>query len=225
MRILLSCLLVAASASLWARQEPAPVRQAVERFLSSQTAGLPGDVTLAVDDIDPANHLVACTALDVSLPAGARAWGRTHVNVRCLAPEPWSLFVAARVRVVGDYLVAARPLRQGQTIEPGDLGRMRGDLAELPPGILTDRELAVGRTALISVIAGHPLRTDMLRQPLVVRQNQTVRIISRGVGFQVASEGRALGPGSDGEVVQVRLANGQVLSGIARAGGVVEINF
>ena len=213
------------TASVAARQEPAPVRLAVERFLAAQTAGLPGEVSVVVEDIDAANQLARCSAFDVSLPAGTRAWGRTHVNVRCLAPEPWSLFVSTRVRVVGDYLVAARPLRQGQTLAAGDLGRLRGDLAELPPGILTDPGLAIGRTALMSVVAGHPLRTDMLRQPHVVRQNQTVKVVSRGAGFQVASEGRALGPGADGDVVQVRLASGQVLSGIARPGGIVEIAF
>ena len=46
-----------------------------------------------------------------------------------------------------------------------------------------------------------------------------------GAGFQVASEGRALNQGSEGEVIQVRLTSGQVVSGIARASGVVEVGF
>lgn len=224
MRHLLLCLIIAAAPVL-ARQEAAPVRQAVERFLATQSKGLPGEVSISVDDIDAGNQLPPCSALDVALPGGARAWGRTHVAVKCLGPEPWAIFVAARVRVIADYLVTAHPLSQGQTVGSSDLAWLHGDLADLPPGILTDPAQAVGRTAAISVISGRPLRADMLRLPLLVRQNQTVKIISRGNGFLVTNEGKALGQGSEGDVIQVRLANGQVISGIARAAGVVEVSF
>jgi flagellar basal body P-ring formation protein FlgA len=224
MRILLLCLFCAAAPVL-AHQDAVAVRQAVERFLVTQGKGLPGEVSFTVDDIDAGNQLTPCSAFDVSLPAGARAWGRTHVAVKCLGPEPWTIFIAAKVKVAADYLVTAHPLAQGQTLAAGDLARMRGDLAELPPGILTDPAQAIGRTALISVIAGRPLRTDMLRLPLLVRQNQTVKIVSRGAGFQVANEGKSLSQGSEGDVIQVRLTSGQVISGIARASGVVEVNF
>ncbi len=209
----------------YGRQDLAPVKKAVEDFLRVQTQGLPGEASFSVGNLDPNNQLTACDSFDVSLPPGARAWGRTHVAVRCLAPESWSLFVAAQVRVVADYLVAAHPLVQGQTLIAGDLVRRKGDLADLPAGILTDEAQAVGRTASLSIIAGRPLRADMLRQPLLVRQNQVVRIVSRGPGFQVANEGKALNQGSEGEVVQVRLGNGQVVSGVARAGGIVEVGF
>ena len=216
---------VAAPVSALARQDPFPVRQAIERFLVSQSQGLPGEVSITIEDIDGNNQLVPCAALDVSLPPGARAWGKTHVAVRCLAPEVWGLFVAAKVRVVADYLVTAHPLSQGQAVLSDDLAHMRGDLADLPAGILTDEAQAIGRTLTLSVVAGRPLRADMLRLPLLVRQNQTVKLVSRGAGFQVASEGRALNQGSEGEVIQVRLTSGQVVSGIARASGVVEVGF
>jgi flagella basal body P-ring formation protein FlgA len=182
-------------------------------------------VSFTVGNLDPNNQLPPCNSFDVSLPPGARAWGRTHVGVRCLAPDNWSLFVAAQVRVIADYLVTAHPLAQSQTVVAGDLVRRRGDLADLPAGILTDEAQAIGRTASLSIVAGRPLRADMLRQPLLVRQNQAVRVVSRGPGFQVASEGKALNQGSEGEVIQVRLGNGQVVSGLARAGGIVEVGF
>jgi flagellar basal body P-ring formation protein FlgA len=207
------------------RQDLAPVNQAVEDYLRIQTQGLPGEISFTIGNLDPNNQLPPCSSMEVSLPPGARAWGRIHVAVRCLAPETWSLFVAAQVRVIADYLVAAHPLVQGQTVTGADLAQQRGDLAELPAGILTDQTQAIGRTASLSIVAGRPLRADMLRQPLLIRQNQAVRIVSRGAGFQVASEGKALNQGSEGEVIQVRLANGQVVSGLARAGGIVEVGY
>lgn len=77
----------------------------------------------------------------------------------------------------------------------------------------------------MSIAAGRPLRADMLRQPIVIQQNQTVKLVSRGAGFQVSNEGRALTNGLEGQIVQVRLASGQVVSGVARTGGIVEIGF
>ena len=101
----------------------------------------------------------------------------------------------------------------------------REERVRLIGGILTDEQQALGRSAKLSIAAGRPLRSDMLRQPLVVQQNQTVKVVTRGPGFQVANEGRALNNGLAGQVVQVRLGNGQIVSGIARASGIVEIAF
>lgn len=208
-----------------ARQDPEVVKEAVDTFLKAQAAGLPGQVNHSVGSLDSRNQLAPCSALDVALPPGAKGWGRTNVIVRCLAEPGWSVFLPVHIRVVADYLVTAMPLAQGQTVTAADLLRRQGDLSDLPAGILTDERQAVGRTAAYAIAAGRPLRADMLRQPTVVQQNQTVKVISRGPGFQVANEGRALTNGAEGQVVQVRLPTGQVVSGIARAGGIVEIGF
>lgn len=225
-RGLLSTLfLVAVALPAAARQDPEPVRQAVEHFLAAQTQGLAGDVSYSVGSLDANNRLAPCTAFDVSLPPGARAFGRTSVQVRCVGERGWSVFLPVHIRVISDYLVTARPLAQGQTITVDAISRRRGDLGDLPPGTLTDEAQALGRSVRLPVAAGLPLRTDLLRPPLVVQQNQTVRLVSIGQGFHVANEGRALNDAAEGQLVQVRLGSGQVVSGTARAGGVVEVAF
>lgn len=206
-------------------QDPTPIRQTVGNFLSTEVAGLPGDVSYTVGSIDPQNHLAPCSALVAGMAPGAKPWGRTSVAVRCQEPGGWTVYVRVHIRVVTDYLVAATALAQGQTITADDLVRRHGDLSDLPAGIVTDEREALGRTAAHSIAAGRPLRADMLRQPVVIKQSQTVKVVSRGPGFEVANEGRALTNAAAGQVVQVRLANGQVVSGIARAGGIVEIGF
>jgi len=217
-----SCL---AAMEALARQDPAQVKSVVDAFLRTQVQGLPGEVTYSVGGIDPNNRLAPCAAMEASMAAGARAWGRTSVMVRCQDEKGWSIFVPVHIRVVTDYLVTAVPIAQGQTVTAGDLARRRGDLSDLPAGILTDEREALGRTASLSITAGRPLRADMLRQPMVIQQNQTVQVVSRGPGFQVTNEGRALTNGLDGQIVRVRLANGQVVAGVARPGGIVEIGF
>jgi flagella basal body P-ring formation protein FlgA len=214
-----------ATNSVLARQDPAPVRKAVERFLQTQVKGLPGEATFTVGAIDPNNQLAPCPAFAVSMPPGARPWGRTQVSVRCQAEGGWSLFVPVQIKVSGDYFVTARPLTTGQVVQEADLTRQSGDLTEMPPGVITEPNQAVGHTLAVSLPAGRPLRSDMLRKPVVVQQNQSVKVIAKGSGFTVANEGRALSRASEGQVVQVRLANGQVVSGVARADGTVEVKY
>lgn len=208
-----------------AQQAPEPVREAARAFLAAEAAGLPGEVSVTVGRMDPLNQLPACAELVPFFPAGARAWGQTNVGVRCESPVEWTIYLPARVEVLTDYVAVARPLRPGQIVGLADLKRERGDLAALPEATITDPAQAVGHHVRIAVGAGAPLRTTHLRLPPAVRQGQNVKVVSRGPGFSVSSEGRALNGATEGETVRVRMPGGQVISGIARNGGVVEVGF
>lgn len=220
--LLLAALFVASAA---AHQEPAAVRRAIDDYLRIQTQGLPGQVSYTFGALDPHNNLTPCAAFEVSHAPGARSWGRTTLKVSCVQENGWSIFVSAHIKVVANYLITQRPLTQGQVVTPADIGVQSGDLSDLPSGTLSDASQAVGRTLSMSIPAGRPLRGDMLRLAPVVQQGQSVKVVSKGPGFSVANEGRALNSAGDGQVAQVRLANGQVVSGIARPGGQVEVGY
>jgi flagella basal body P-ring formation protein FlgA len=208
-----------------ARQGHAALRQTVEQFLHTQAGGLPGTIRVTVGSIDPRLSLAACPAPEAFLPSGGRAWGKTTVGVRCIAPSPWTIYISATVRVQGEYIVTAVPLAQGRSIGPNDIVKVAGDLTALPAGIITDPAQAVGRSLAISVPLGTPLRQDVLRGQRVVKQGQMVRVVSEGPGFKVSSEARALNNATDGQLAQARTASGEVISGIARMGGIVEVNY
>lgn len=208
-----------------ARQDHGVLRQAVSQFLTVQAGGLPGQISVTVGAIDPRLNLAACVAPEPFLPNGARAWGKTSVGVRCSAPSPWTVYIPAMVQVQGEYLAATVPLAQGQTVGPNDVAKVRGDLTALPPGIVTEPSQAVGYTVTRTVAVGAPLRQDALRSQQAVAQGQMVRLVSSGPGFKVTTDGRALANGSDGQTIQVRAPNGQVVSGVARAGGLVEVAY
>lgn len=207
------------------RQDPAALRQTVEQFLQIQANGLPGKASISVGAVDPRLNLPACPAPQAFLPAGSRAWGKTTVGVRCTVPAPWTIYVSASVRVQGEYIATAGPLVQGQSIGPNDVTRLKGELTSLPAGIVTDASQAVGRTLAVSLPAGTPLRQDTLRMQQAIQQGQTVRVVSKGPGFSVSAEARALNNAGDGQVAQARTAGGQVVSGVARMGGIVEVVY
>lgn len=195
-----------------------------ERYVRLQTQGLPGQVRIIMGRLD-VERLPPCSAHEAYAPPGTRLSGRTHIGVRCLGPNIWSVLVPVQIAVTGNYVVTTRPLAAGQTVQAGDVATLSGDIASMPTGIISAPEEAVGKTLRNALAAGQPLRGDQLVAPLVIRQGQTVRVISRGTGFAVSSEGRALANANEGQVIQVRMSSGQTISGIALGDGSVEISF
>lgn len=226
--LITTALLLAASAphaQNQGRMDVAVLRQTVEQYLQVQSAGLPGKVSVSVGPVDARLALAPCPAPEAFLMPGARAWGKTTVGVRCAAPSPWTVYIQANVSVLGNYIAAAVPLAQNQPIAESQLAILQGELTALPAGIATDKAQVVGRTSNLSITAGTPLRLDLLKSKPVVLLGQPVKLVSRGHGFSVSAEGKAAGNAGEGQVVQVRTANGQQISGIAKAGGLVEVTF
>ena len=120
-------------------------------------------------------------------------------------------------------MVTARPLAQGSALALTDMALQSGDLTQIAAGIVTDPQAVIGKTLTSALAAGQPLRQDLLRSPLVVQQGQTVKLQSSGQGFRVSADGKSMTNAADGQIAQVRTSNGQTVSGVARAGGVVEM--
>ena len=215
----------AANATQFVRQDVSVLKNKIEEFLVTQSTGYPGKVAVKAGAIDPNLSLAECIAPEIFLPPGSRAWGKTSVGVRCSAPSAWTIYVQASVNVKAQYLVAAAPLAQGHVMTEQDVVMVEGNLAQLPTGVFTDIAQAVGRTVSMSMTAGSVLRQDMLKLTPVVQQGQTVLVTSNGAGFSVAAEGKALKNANDGQIVQVKVDSGQIVSGIARTGGKVEVSF
>lgn len=195
-----------------------------ERYVRLQTQGLPGEVRITMGRLD-VDRLPPCSAHEAYAPPGTRLSGRTHIGVRCLGPNVWSVLVPVQIAVTGNYVVTTRPLAAGQSIQEGDVAVLSGDLSALPTGVVGAPADAIGKTLRNALAAGQPLRNDQLIAPLVVRQGQSVRVVSRGAGFAVSSEGRALANAAAGQVVQIRMSSGQTVSGVAQADGSVEVAF
>lgn len=208
-----------------ARQDLAALRSVAEQYLQAQSAGLPGKVSVTVGALDQRMSLAACVAPEAFQQPGARALGKTTVGLRCGAPTPWTIYVQAQVSVLTEYVAAAVPLVQGQPIDATQLVMVKGDLGSLPNGVLTDIAQAIGRTSSMSIAAGAPLRADSVKSRPVVQQGQSVRVVSGGANFKVSTEARAIGSAAEGQVVQARTAGGTMISGVARAGGLVEVVF
>jgi flagella basal body P-ring formation protein FlgA len=221
----ISVALDAFGVELGPRQGAGEIQQTVEQFLHVQSAGIPGEISISIGTIDPHLYLTRCPGLEAFLPSGNKAWGKTNVGVRCNEPSRWTIYVPATVHVFGDYVATVTTVMQGQVVGEHDVAIVRGDLTMLPAGVITDLSHAIGYTTVRSLPSGMPIRLDSLRIQQAVQQGQIVRLISSGEGFRVSTEARALANAMDGQMVQAKTAGGQIVSGVAKIGGMLEVNY
>ena len=107
---------------------------------------------------------------------------------------------------------------------PADLAPRDGDLVALP-GRDHRPDTVAGMTAAYRITAGQPIKGAALRNAQSVVRGSNVRINAVGKGFMVSSEGQALDNAAPGATVQVRMPSGQVVSGVVRNAGLVEMHL
>lgn len=195
----------------------------VEQFLNDRTKEHAGEVVISVAALDPRLSLAHCNAPDVFFSGNHRAWGRTSVGVRCLSPIRWTIYVQANVSVVGEYVIATSAMSLGHKISARDISMEKGDLTVLPPGSLLQPSDVVNRVAKTSIKSGAIIKSDMIALPLVVQQGNKIRIFTSGEGFLLSTDGIALNSAATGESVRARVSSGQVVQGIARESGQIEV--
>jgi flagella basal body P-ring formation protein FlgA len=220
------CLMLAsyyASAGEW--QSLDDITTSVEQFVRQKTADTANTIAISVTRPDPRLHLGRCDNLETWLPSGNKLWGRASVGIRCRAPAIWSIYIPVMVKVSGNALVAARPVGRGQALDTQDVQSQMRDLTPYPGGVLTSPDQVIGKTATVSIPAGELLRPELLRSPLSIRQGQQVILVAQGAGFKVSSEGTAMGNATSGQVVSVKTRSGQIIKGVAKGDGVVEVYF
>lgn len=173
-------------------------------------------VQIQLGRIDPRLQLAPCRRIEPRWPSHARAWGRTHVALRCVDGEkPWQVYLPVTVQVLAPALVPSRALAAGTVLAESDLARSVVDWAASPRTPLWRTADAMGRTLVRAMQPGQALARDDLRQRQWFSGGDVVKVVARGAGFSVSGEGQALGPGIEGQPVRVRTESGRVLSGMA----------
>lgn len=224
-------LFLALAASAFARAQSIPQQSAdelgliAEQFLVEKTRNLPGKTEITITPLDARLNLPACANPIPYLSQGARLLGRTTVAIRCEAPVAWRTMVKAHVRFHTAYLTAAKALPQGHVIQESDLALAEGDITAIRQGVLTGKEQAVGHTVARTIQPGSPIWAEQLRTPQAIQQGQNVKIISKGRGFTISGDGYAVNNAALGQVAKAKTTNGILVRGIARANGIIEVNF
>ena len=178
------------------------------------------------EQLDPNIVVPACVGgvIEISAQPGARVWGRTILQLRC-ARAGWMVNIPLNIRVFGDYVVASRYLPFGQKIEPGDIRVIEGELNLLPDDVLRTPKGAYDRVLSRPLQMGSPIGLNDLRESSVIKVGDPVRLVLSGKDFEVSGEGIAQTSGMIGDMVRVRLADGQVLQGKVLRPSVIRVTI
>jgi flagellar basal body P-ring formation protein FlgA len=191
-----------------------------------ERAGAPQGARVEVElgQLDPRLKLAPCGRIEPYLPAGSRPWGRSRIGLRCLdGATRWNVFLPITVRVFAPAPVLRESMPAGAELDPDQFSEAEVDWAERPTPPLADLSTLAGRTLLRPLAAGQPLRDADLARKVWFGAGEVVKVTAVGNGFQVSTEGQALGRGLDGQTVRVRTEGGRVVTGTAVGERRVEI--
>lgn len=192
----------------------------IDSFVSSQFSGSPVQVKVLVRT--PAAQWPQCEFPQLSLAPNARRWGNISISARCGQERR---FIQTQVQVIGKYLVSARAIGAGSKLTVADVKLKSGRLDTLPPRTLTEAGKAVGAISLRNISPGQPLTFAMLRRAWVIKAGQPVQVMAQGIGFNISGAGKAMNNAAAQDSVRVRMASGQIVSGIADDDGTIRITL
>lgn len=176
--------------------------------------------------LDPRLRLADCARVQPQLPAGVPAWGRTRVALRCVdGPVRWNVSLPVTVQVWAKAAVPKVALGAGAQIDASQLTLADADWAAAAAPPYADAAALQGRVLARAVPAGQPLRAADLQARHWFAAGDTVRVVSNGAGFSIATEGRALAAGVEGQPVRVRIGENHVAAGRAVGPRLVEVGL
>ena len=99
------------------------------------------------------------------------------------------------------------------------------DLDTLPPRALTEAGKALGAVSLRNISPGQPLTLAMLRRAWIIKAGQSVQVNAQGEGFNISGSGKAMNNAAAEDSVRVRMASGQIVSGVVGDDGAIRITL
>jgi flagella basal body P-ring formation protein FlgA len=110
--------------------------------------------------------------------------------------------VSVEMDVRQAIVVAARPLRRGETLDPTAVQLEERELRGLPRGVITELEPVLGKRVSRATGEGAPLLRYSLELERLVRRNDPVMIEANSGGLELKMQARALENGVLGQVIR-----------------------
>lgn len=194
---------------------PSALAQAVALAERAAAAKAPAGARIVATPLapDPRLKLAPCTRVQAHLGAGAPAWGRTRVGLRCTEGASWNVFLPLQVQVHAPAWSARTALPAGTRLSQDLLVRAETDWAAAPSPLAGELPALLGRVLVRPVSAGQALRAGDLQARQWFASGERVRVLAQGDGFAISAEGQALNAGIEGQPVRVRTESGRVVVG------------
>lgn len=192
-------------------------------FLTQHAQSMSAEAEIRVSPPNQQLRLPYCAAPQAFLPATTKLWGHMNVGIRCQQGATWQVYLQADLKIKSRYVVSKQALPAGRLLQAEDLQWVDGELPAFSSGVLLKSEQVIGKTLTMPIASGVLFRQDILKSPTLIAQGQSVKVVSKGQGFEISTEGIALNQASLGQLVRAKVGSGQVVQGYAAESGQIEI--
>lgn len=175
-----------------------------------------GPLRMAVEvgSLDSRLKLAPCARVETYLPPGTRLWGKTRLGLRCLeGVSRWNVFLPVTISAFGPAWVIKGSVASGSVLTESDAMQTEVDWAEESSPIVSHPSQWVGQIASRALSTGQAIRQNAIRPMQVFQPGTQVRVVAKGVGFQITADGQAMSAGVVGQPARVRMGNGRIMSG------------
>lgn len=203
------------------------IRAAVESFVAAQTPDSGGGRTIEVSNLDARVRLARCEeGLRVFFAPGSHSGSRRTIGASCPGPQPWTIYVSARIIRHGEVLVATRNLPRGAVLTASDLALEERNIEEGPAGYLTEPAQALGKRTIRPLRIGLPLNSGALEDVQVIARGQRVWLLAQSRSLSVRMSGTALEAGTPGDRIRVQNdASKKVVQGLVGEDGTIRVGM
>lgn len=159
----------------------------------------------------------------VSTPSSTEmALTRMNFVVSCPGSAGWQYNVAVRPNVSIPVVMPKSLIARDTVITADDLQLKKFNISNQRERLMTNMDEAIGLTSKRALQPGKPITRNELVQPLLVKRDQPVMIVSHMAGITASMPGVALKNGRKGEVIKIRNSSSQrIISGVVDDTGVV----
>lgn len=149
----------------------------------------------------------------------------SHLNysVTCSGQAPWRVSVTVKPDIYVPVAMPKAGIERGQILEADLLVMKKFNIANQHGDMIFNPNEVIGMTAKRTLGAFKPIILSQLQQPLLVKRDQDVTIVSQIGEITAQTSGVALKNGHKGDVIKVRNAQSQrVISAAVEDTGIVK---
>lgn len=189
-------------------QSLSEIRHQVDLYMHNNISLDQGDhLAVEVGQIDDRLQLKYCPDgyLEVFNPYPEAVSQTNTLGVKCNAKHArWVLYVSVRTKIEKMILVAKRNLGRGHMISEDDIILARQDIVPLKYGWFTNKKEVVGKLCKQNIDINRAISPFLLTKETLVKRGEQVVIKADKGTIHISMSGKALGRGSQGDIIQVQ---------------------
>lgn len=203
-------------------------KQYVTDFVSQNISHTENEtIEVSITQLDENFKLPSCES-DVkasftkeSAPAQSNA-----ILLSCKTSPQWDMYIPISIRLFTDVLSTKRLISSGETITEADITWSKQDINRLNDGYFKDKSEVVGLRANHAMQAGTTISKKSLKQVAVVKRNQTINLMLKHGGIEIAMLGIAKSDGFMNDAIRVmNPTTKKIIDAVVTGPNKAEINY